>query len=139
MMRPRSRTLGGLVDGMATVRPDADAVVFRGERLTFAALRDQTDRLARALLSLGVRRGDRVAILLPNRPEWVIAAVAAAKVGAATVAISSFSTAREIAWTLEHARPIVVVTMETFRGRNYLDAIHDVVPELSGAQPGALR
>ena len=41
-MRPRSRTLGGLVDEMATARPDADAVVFRGERLTFAALRDQS-------------------------------------------------------------------------------------------------
>ena len=138
-MRPRSRTLGGLVDELATARPDADAVVFRGERLGFAALRDQRDRLARAFLAVGVRRGDRVAILLPNRPEWLIAAVAAAKVGAATVAISSFSTPREIAWTLEHARPTVVVTMDAFRGRGYLGTIHDVVPELSRAEPGALR
>ena len=138
-MRPRSRTLGGLVDELATARPDADAVVFRGERLGFAALRDQRDRLARAFLAVGVRRGDRVAILLPNRPEWLIAAVAAAKVGAATVAMSSFSTPREIAWTLEHARPTVVVTMDAFRGRGYLGTIHDVVPELSRAEPGALR
>ena len=138
-MRPRSRTLGGLVDELATARPDADAVVFRGERLGFAALRDPADRLARAFLAVGVRRGDRVAILLPNRPEWLIAAVAAAKVGAATVAISSFSTPREIAWTLEHARPTVVVTMDAFRGRGYLGTIHDVAPELARAEPGALR
>src|SRR5262245_46193445 len=137
-MRPHSRTLGGLIDELASARPDAEAIVFRGERLTFSALRDQADTLARALLAVGVRKGDRVAILLPNRPEWLISAVAAAKVGAATVAISSFSTPREIAWTLEHARPTVIVTMDAFRGRSYLGAIHDVVPEISRAEPGAL-
>src|SRR6266850_923450 len=138
-MRPRSRTLGGLIDELAAARPEADAVVFRGERLSFAVLRERADALARAFLAVGVRQGDGVAILLPNRPEWLIAAVAAAKVGAATVAISTFSTPREIAWTLEHARPTVVVTMEAFRGRAYLGAIHDVVPELARAEPGALR
>ena len=97
------------MDEMAAARPDSDAVVFRGERLSFAELRDRADTLARALLALGVRKGDRVAILLPNRPEWLIAAAAAAKVGAVSAAISTFSTARELAWTLEHAQPSVVV------------------------------
>src|SRR5262245_44881141 len=138
-MRPHSRTLGGLIDELASARPDAEAIVFRGERLTFSALRDRADTLARALLAVGVQKGDRVAILLPNRSEWLISAVAAAKVGAATVAISSFSTPREIEWTLEHARPSVVVTMDAFRGRSYLGAIHEMVPELSRAAPGALK
>ena len=116
-MRPLSRTLGALIDELAAARPHAEALVFRGERLSFAALRDRADALARAFLAVGVRKGDGVAILLPNRPEWLIASLAAAKVGAATVAISTFSTPREIAWTLQHARPSVVVTMEAFRGR----------------------
>jgi fatty-acyl-CoA synthase len=138
-MRPRSRTLGGLLDGLAAARPDAEAVVFRDERLTFVEWRDRADALARALLSLGVRKDDRVAILLPNRPEWLIAAFGAAKVGALTVAISTFSTPREIAWTLEHAQPRVLVTMEAFRGRGYLDAVYGMCPELAGSEPGALR
>jgi fatty-acyl-CoA synthase len=138
-MRPHSQTLGALIDEMAAARPDADAVIFRGERLSFAALRERADTLARALLALGVRKDDRVAILLPNRPEWLIAAIAAAKIGAVTVAISTFSTARELAWTLEHAQPRVIVTMTAFRGRKYLRAIHDVCPELARAAPGALR
>jgi fatty-acyl-CoA synthase len=137
--RPRSQTLGLLVDEVATAQPDADAVVFRGERLSFAALRERADTLGRAFLALGVRKDDRVAILLPNRPEWLIAAVAAAKVGAVSVAISTFSTARELAWMLEHAQPRVIVTMAAFRGRDYLRAIHDVCPELARAEPGALR
>jgi fatty-acyl-CoA synthase len=138
-MRPGSRTLGALLDEITTARPDADAVVFRGERLTFAALRDRADALARAFLAIGVCKGDRVAILLPNRPEWLITAFAAAKVGAVSVAISTFSTPREIMWALEHAQPRAVVTMEAFRGHEYLRAIYDLCPELARSEPGALR
>jgi fatty-acyl-CoA synthase len=138
-MRPRGQTLGALIDEMAATRPSADAVIFRGDRLGFVALRERADTLARALLALGVRKGDRVAILLPNRPEWLIAAIAAAKVGAITTAVSTFSTARELAWTLEHAQPRVIVTTTTFRGHEYLRAIHDVCPELAGSEPGMLR
>jgi fatty-acyl-CoA synthase len=138
-MRPRSRTLGALLDEVAAARPDAEAVVFRGERLTYATLRERADVLARALLALGVERGDRVALLLPNRPEWVIGAFAAAKVGALTVAVSTFSTPREIAWALEHARPRVLITMEAFRGRPFLDAVAALCPELGRSAPGALR
>ena len=138
-MGPRARTLGGLLDEIAIARPDAEAVVFRGERLTYAALRARADGLARAFLALGVGRGDRVAVLLPNRPEWLVTAFAAAKLGAVTVAISTFSAPREIAWTLEHAQPRVIVTIEAFRERGYLGAIHDLCPELAHAEPGALR
>src|SRR6266850_1087364 len=137
-MPPRSRTLGGLLDEIAAARPGAEAVVFRGERLTYAALQARVDTVARALLGHGVRHGDRVALLLPNRPEWLITAFAAAKLGAITVAISTFSTKREIAWTVEHAQPRVIVTMESFRGREYLAALHAVCPELATSAPGAL-
>ena len=139
MSAPRSRTLGALLDEIALARPGAEAVVFRGERLTYAALGDRVDTLARALLALGVGRGDRVALLLPNRPEWLITAFAAAKLGAVTVAISTFSAPPEVAWALEHAQPRVIVTMEAFRGRGYLGAIHEVCPELARSAPGAVR
>jgi fatty-acyl-CoA synthase len=136
--RPHSSTLGSLLDEIARARPDAEAVVGGGERITYAAFRDRADVLARALLALGVERGDPVALLLPNRPEWLIADFAAAKVGAVTVAISTFSTPREIAWTLEHCRPRVLVTMEAFRGRPYLAPVAALCPELGRCAPGAL-
>ncbi|MGH7318704.1 MAG: AMP-binding protein [Candidatus Rokuibacteriota bacterium] len=136
---PSSRTLGDLLDEQAAARPRAEAVVSRGERLSYAALKAQADALARALLAAGVRRGDRVAILLPNRPEWLVTAFAAAKVGAITVGISTFSTPREIAWTLEHCRPAAVVTTEAFRGRSFLAPLYELCPELAAAAPGAPR
>ena len=138
-MAPRARTLGALLDELATARPGAEAIVYRGERLTYAGWRAQVDAVARAFLALGVERGDRVALLLPNRPEWLVTSFAAATIGAVTVAISTFSAPPEIAWTLEHARPRVIVTMEAFRGRTYLDAVRGLVPELASAAPSALR
>lgn len=138
-MPPRSRTLGDLLDEVAAARPDADAVVARGARLTYAALKARADELARAFLAVGVRRGNRVAVILPNRPEWLIAMFAASKVGAITVGVSTFSSPREIAWTIEHCRPAAIVTLESFRGRGYLGALYDACPELSRSAPGELR
>ena len=138
-MAPRSRTLGDLLDEIAAARPGAEAVVTRDERVTYGALRDRADALARAFLALGVTRGDRVALLLPNRAEWLVTAFATAKVGAVAVAISTFSTPRELAWILDHARPVVVVTMEAFRGRSYLAPLHELCPELARSAPGTLR
>jgi fatty-acyl-CoA synthase len=138
-MMPRSRTLGALLGEMAGAHPDREAVVFRDRRLTYGALEARVDELARALIALGVTRGDRVALLLPNRPEWLIAAFAASTIGAVTVGVSTFSTPREIAWMVEHCRPAVIVTMESFRGRSYLAPLHELCPELGRAAPGELR
>ena len=138
MVKPASRTLGALLDEMAALRPQAEAVVFRDQRLTYAALRARVDELARALLAIGIRRGDRVAVLLPNRPEWLIGALAIAKVGGIVTAISTFSTPRELAWTLEHSEAAALITVEAFRGRGYLAALHDLCPELSRSAPGQL-
>ena len=138
-MPPRSRTLGDLLDEMATARPHADAAIARGARLTYAALKARADELARAFLAVGVRRGDRVAVILPNRPEWLITMFAASKVGAITVGVSTFSSPREIAWTIEHCRPAAIVTLESFRGRSYLGALYETCPELARSAPGQVR
>ena len=136
---PRARTLGDLLDEMAAARPTAPATVFRDAQLTYAALKARADALARALLAVGVRKGDRVAVLLPNRPEWLLAAFAASKVGAIAVGVSTFSSPREIAWMVEHCRPAAIVTLESFRGRSYLGPLYELCPELARSEPGRLR
>jgi fatty-acyl-CoA synthase len=137
--RPTSRTLGDLVDEMAARGPDAQALTFRREPISYAALRARVDDLARALIAAEVARGDRVAVLLPNRPEWVVAALAIAKIGGIVAAISTFSTGRELAWMLEHSGAVALITVSAFRGRGYLAALHELCPELAGSAPGALH
>jgi fatty-acyl-CoA synthase len=135
---PASRTLGGLLDEVAAARRHAEAVVFRDARITYAELQARVDEWTRALLACGVRRGDHVAVLLPNRPEWIIAAFAIARIGGVTTAISTFSTPRELAWTLEHSEATALVTVGSFRGREYLAPLHDLCPELDRCAPGEL-
>jgi fatty-acyl-CoA synthase len=137
--RPVSRTLGDLLDEMAEATPTAEAVVFRDERLDYAGLKARADAFAKALLASGIRHGDRVGVLATNRMEWIVAAFAAAKVGAIVAAISTFSTPRELAWVLEHSGAAALVTLDAFRGRRFLDALRDICPELDGSAPCALH
>jgi len=137
--RPVSRTLGDLLDEMAASTPGAEAVVFRDERLDYGGLKMRADEFARALLATGIRRGDRVAVLVTNRPEWIVAAFGAAKIGAIVAAISTFSTPRELGWALEHSGAAALVTLNAFRGRSFLDALRGLCPQLEGAAPGALQ
>jgi fatty-acyl-CoA synthase len=137
--RPHSEILVDLLDEMAASAPDAPAVVFRDERLDYAALKARADGFARALLAAGVRRRDRVAVLVTNRTEWLVAAFGAAKIGAVIAAISTFSTPRELAWSLEHCGAGVLVTLDAFRGRSFLATLCDLCPELVSSAPGSLR
>jgi fatty-acyl-CoA synthase len=132
-------TLGDVLDDKARAHPHAEAVIFRDQRLTYGALQASAHDLARALLAVGVRKGDRVAVLLPNRPEWLVAAFAIGKIGAVTVGVSTFSAPREIGWTIEHCRPAAVITMETFRGRSFLAPLYAMCPELAASAPGEMR
>jgi fatty-acyl-CoA synthase len=137
--RPNSSTLGDLVDQLAAATPTACAVVFGEERLDYADLKRRVDEFARALMAVGIRHGDRVALLISNRPEWIIASHAAAKIGAIVAAISTFSTPRELAWSLEHCGASALVMLSAFRGRLFLDALRNLCPELGHCAAGALQ
>jgi fatty-acyl-CoA synthase len=137
--RPSSRTLGDLLDEMAGATPHAEAVVFREARLDYADLKARADGFARALHAVGVRHGDRVALLITNRPEWLTAAFGAAKIGAIVTAISTFSTQRELAWALEHSGAKVLVMLDAFRGRDFISAIRELCPEIGTSPPAGLH
>src|SRR4051794_26659995 len=77
-------TIGDMLDRVAAELPDQEALVSRhqGLRYTYRELRAESDRFARGLLALGIRRGERVGIWSPNHAEWVVAQFATAKIGA---------------------------------------------------------
>jgi len=138
MTRPSSRTLGDLVDELAANTPAAPAVVSGDERLDYSALKRRVDEFARALLASGVAHGDRVALVVTNRIEWIVAALASAKIGAVVAAISTFSTPRELAWSLEHCSASTLVMLSEFRGRRFLEPLLALCPELAQGMPGAV-
>lgn len=137
--RPHSQTLGDLLDEMAGQHSDAEAIIWRDQRLSYVEWRDQTDQFARGLLSLGIKPGDRVGLLAANRPEWLIAAFAIHKIGATATAISTFSTPRELAWILEHSGAVALVSVSEVRGRSFIGALQEACPEIASGAPGSLK
>jgi long-chain acyl-CoA synthetase len=104
-----SRPVWEVLDDAAARFPEKAAVVFYGREIRYRELREAADRLAHALASLGVKKGDRVALYLLNSPQFVIAYFAALKCGATVTPISPVYTSHEVRYQLEDsgARAIV--------------------------------
>ena len=99
----------------ATVRraPDAVAIHYRDSALTFAELDERSGAFAAALAQRGVARGDRVALYLQNVPEFVVAVLAAWKLGAIAVSVNPMLKEREVRTLLEDCEPVALVTLES--------------------------
>src|SRR5271165_2112172 len=93
----------------ARVWPDKVAVIYGARRLTYSELAAETQRVARALRASGVGPGDRVAYLMPNLPEMLIAHFAVPLAGAVLVAVNTRLTAEEVGYILSHSGAKMVV------------------------------
>jgi fatty-acyl-CoA synthase len=93
----------------ARIWPDKVAVVYGARRLTYRELAAEAQRMARALRASGVGPGDRVAYLMPNLPEMLIAHYAVPLAGAVLVAVNTRLTAEEVAYILSHSGAKIVV------------------------------
>jgi fatty-acyl-CoA synthase len=135
MNRPASHTLPDLLDELATCQPEHELIVSSSgtERLTYAETRARARKLAKGLLRLGVKRGDMVALLMNNRPEWLLIDFAVTLLGATLVPISTWSRPRELEYVLNHCAAGTLVTIPRFGGQDYLGALG----ELGG--PGGSR
>lgn len=91
-------------------------------RLTFADIKRRADALAHGLAEGGVRKGDRVVVMLPRLPEWQIAMVACLKLGAVTVPCIDMLTERDLAYRIEHSGAMAIVTTEANRAKVQADA-----------------
>jgi acyl-CoA synthetase (AMP-forming)/AMP-acid ligase II len=95
--------LGDILRRHAAVRGNKTAYVIGPERVSYAAFHARSNQLAHALARLGVRRGDRVAVLAANRVEYPILYFAVLKLGAIVVPVNARFTAAEIATIVHHA------------------------------------
>jgi long-chain acyl-CoA synthetase len=95
MNYPR-RPLHEILDNATIDVPERPATAFFGATLTFQDLKNRSDRLATALAGFGIAKGDRIGIMLPNCPQYIIAAFAVLRHGAVVVNINPTYTAREV-------------------------------------------
>ena len=112
--KPASRTIPALLGEISRRYPDRPALIATDVRWSYGELRNRVESCAKGLASLGVGRGSRVAVLMGNRPEWIVAALAICSLGAVMVAVNTWLTSRELRYVLEHSDADTLIFAPTF-------------------------
>jgi len=106
------RPLSDVLAITAVHRPDKVATHFLGAELTYRELKRRADALSASLAGMGIGKGDRVAIMLPNCPQYIIAAFGILRLGAVIVNVNPSYTPRELGVILADATPRVLITLD---------------------------
>jgi long-chain acyl-CoA synthetase len=123
-----SNTLSQMLEGVARQWPKRTAYIYFGARISYGEFLDQVNRTAAGLQALGVRPGDRVALMMPNRPQFPIAYFGALRAGAIVTATSPIYTARETAHQWHDAGAKVAIVDR--RLGHIVRAVRDECPDL---------
>lgn len=135
------QTIGDFFDEMATRVADGEALVscHQDIRYTYRDLLREANRLASALLRMGLAPGDRVGIWSHNNAEWLITQIATAKAGVILVNINPAYRLAELEYALNKVECKALITMTTFKTTDYLDMVRSLAPEIGQAAPGCLE
>jgi acyl-CoA synthetase (AMP-forming)/AMP-acid ligase II len=128
-------TIPALLRGWADEAGDAEFLVTEEERLGVGQAEARSAELARGLLAAGIGHSTHVGLLFPSGVAFALAWLAAARIGAVAVPISTFSTPDELGWLLLHANVGVLLAAREYRSNDYAAALRSALPELDLAGP----
>jgi len=124
------QTLGLLPERAARQWGPREALAFQGARWTFAELDARVDAVAKGLLALGIAPGDKVALWMVNRPEWIDAMFAVMKIGAVLVPVNTRFRTEDMAYVLGQSDAAAVILGARSGPIDYLALLREVVPGL---------
>ena len=136
-MRPEDiegLTVGGVLDLVAERRPEDDALVYvdRGLRYTYAGFKQVVEECARALMALGIGKGDHVAVWGQNVSEWVTLQFATGKIGAVLVTVNPAYRKNELKYILEQSDSAALFLTKGVKDADFLEILKGAVPEMTG-------
>ena len=137
----REFTLGQLLDSTAAKFPDTDAVIYvdRDYRQTWSEFKYAVDELAKGLMGLGVKKGDKVALWANNVPYWVTLMFATAKIGAILLTVNTNYRENELAYLLKQSETENLFIIDGYRDHDYLQTVYELIPELKTFPRGQLK
>ncbi|KAL0267708.1 UNVERIFIED_CONTAM: hypothetical protein PYX00_009900 [Menopon gallinae] len=135
------KTVADLVDEAAEKYGDRPAIIanYQKQRTSFGEAKEKAETLARALLKLGAKKGDRIGIWAPNSTEWYISNLAIAKCGAISVYMNPAYQGPEVLHCLNKAGVKMLITADTFKTQDYYKILEGISPEIQNCQPGKLK
>jgi acyl-CoA synthetase (AMP-forming)/AMP-acid ligase II len=108
--------------------PENEAVIFRDVNLTYRELDALVNAFATALLKMGIRKGDRVCLLMTNRPEFLVSWFALARIGAIISPMNPSYKEREVAYQLSNSEAVAIVVQQELLP--LVEAVHAQTPAL---------
>ena len=122
------RTTAQLLDVLAAQHPDRPLVLTDEHAYTYGEIAELSTRLAAGLIASGVNAGDHVGVDLANFPETVALKFAVARVGAVSVSVNFLLRSEELGYVLGQSRAKLLITMDEFRGLDYLAELDRLIP-----------
>ncbi|MBW6533703.1 MAG: AMP-binding protein [Mariniphaga sp.] len=134
-------TLGEILEKWAFETPEKEFMVYpdRNLRFTYAKFNERVDNLAKGLLYMGVKPGDKVGIWAKNVPDWTTFMFATAKIGAILVTINTSYKLSELEYLLKNADVNTLCLADGYRDSDFVKMIFDLVPELKQQARGELK
>lgn len=133
------RTLGSLPARAAARWGEREALVFGDERWTWNAFSDEVDRAAKALIALGVAPGEKVALWMNNKPEWLFLMYAVSKVGGVLVPLNTRYRTDDISYVVTQSNTGTLISDDRSGPVDYLGMLRDVLPATADGDPCAHR
>lgn len=133
-------TLGGLLEKWAIETPDHEFIVYpdRNLRFTYSQFNDRVDKMAKGLISIGVKPGDKVGIWATNVPDWSTFMFATAKIGAILVTVNTSYKLSELEYIIKNADLHTICIIDGYRDSDYVNMLFELVPELRSCVRGEL-
>ncbi len=126
-------TIGAFIDTLARQHGDRPALITAEGQVSYRELAGEANGIAKGLACVGVSKGTRVGILMPNSPEWLACAFGALELGALVVPLNTLLRAPELAYALRHADVTVLVAVTRFLNHAYADLLRELCPDLDRA------
>ena len=122
-MVAETQTVGKILRRQAALRGTHPLLICDSDRISYADAERRSAELARGLTALGAGKGSHVGLLYPNGTEWVIAMLAAARIGAVVVPFSTFATSSEMTSQLAHADIEILLATASYRNHDYRERL----------------
>jgi fatty-acyl-CoA synthase len=132
--RAERMTVASALAARATTDPERPFLLHATGPVGFATVDAQAESLAAALAGFGIEPGDRIALILPSCPEFVVTLFAAAKLGAQVVPLNPRLAVSELQYLLRHSESVCAVTIEQYGGLDYLQLFEEIMPQLPELQ-----
>ncbi len=136
----QSLTLGQILDRTVAAHGNRDALIYvdRDFRLSYREFARVVDQLAKGLMALGVKKGEKVAVWATNIPYWVALQFATAKVGAVLLTVNTNYRTAELAYLLAHSDTETLFIIDGYQDTDYIQTVYHLVPELKVQARGRL-